>query len=93
MGLFQAFFVDWWNTKAIDQFDRDVRPRFEHDAANEAGLHDSLLKRRRRANIKFSVADKSALMGAREEARRDYERFRARYIAGAIDRRFDKYDD
>lgn len=92
-GMFQAFFVDWWSDEAIRTFDRDVRPQLEHDAANEAGLHDALLKRRRPARVGFSISDKSALMGAKEEARRDYEKFRSRYIAGAADRRFDKYGD
>lgn len=92
-GMFAAFFLKWWARDADATFDRDVRPRLESDTANEAGLHDALLKRRRSATIKFEVSDKQALVGAREEARRDYERFRARYVAGAADRRFDKYGD
>lgn len=94
MGMFSAFFLRWWRGgDAARTFNRDARPQLEGVVSNEAGLYDAVVKRRRQATMNFVVADKMAFQGANKEARRDYERFRARLVAGAADRRFDIYGE
>lgn len=94
MGMFSAFFLKWWGGgPAESAFTKWVKPVVEKDTGNEVGLYDALKKRRATSAITFKLKDKSSFIGAREEAQRDYEKTRMRYIAGAAERRFDIYGD
>lgn len=96
MGMFDAFYITWWNTQAPAIFDDYIRPRLESDAASEAGLHSALAGRRREVKITIGTNVRAYEKGRRAAVAQG-ERNASKYLGRAAERKFGddfyEYDD
>jgi hypothetical protein len=93
-GVFTAFFVGWWSTKAQNIFDTDIKKELERDLVSEGKMVAATRRFRTKQKsftIGTSYAGQATFGAAKRQAQKDLKQVQKGYDSKTAQRRLRKY--